>query len=108
MLHPRKGFAMADDWVMVRVRKTTAARLRTVEKSLRIAHEQGKIALDFDSQNRVAFDQIIDLLCQRQFEHADRGRKSKRKRREKLARQRLRDLVDAGQLVSNADTLKGE
>lgn len=67
------------DWIMARLRTVTHARLKAVTDSLLRAHEQGKIALDFDAQGRVSLDQVINILVDQRQQHAARRKMAGRK-----------------------------
>lgn len=71
---------MATDWIMVRLSRITHARLCKVRDSLLLAHEQGKIGLDFDPRERVSLDQVVDLLIQQRESHAARRKKAAKRK----------------------------
>lgn len=67
---------MTDDWIMVRLRRSTRARLEEVRDSLLRAHEQGKIGLEMDTRDRVSLDQVIDILIDQRKRHATRRKRA--------------------------------
>jgi hypothetical protein len=71
---------IGEEWVMVRLKRSTHASLCAVRESLLIAYERGQLALEMDARGRVSFDQVIDLLIQKRSEHAARRKKAAKKR----------------------------
>jgi hypothetical protein len=67
-------------WVMVRVDRTTHARLEKARASMLAAHEQGKIALELDSRDRLSLDQVIVYLLGHKKRHAKRRAKAAAKK----------------------------
>lgn len=67
---------MAEDWIMVRLRRLTRARLEAVRDSLLRAHEQGKIGLEMDTRSRVSLDQVIEILIDQREGHAARRKRA--------------------------------
>lgn len=74
---------MATDWIMVRVSRSTHARLDAVRKSMQLAADVGLRELVLDPRDRVSLDQIIGLLIDMREGHAERRRASAARRRKR-------------------------
>jgi len=69
---------MADSqYIMVRMDRVTHKRLCAVRDSLMVAHEQGKIALEVDSRDRVSLDQVVNILIDARADHKKRVKRAR-------------------------------
>jgi len=76
----------ASRWIMIRVDRTTHARLEKARASMLEAAEQGKIALELDNRDRFSLDQVICRLLDRRTVHAKRRVKAAKKKRDEKNR----------------------
>jgi len=76
---------MAEEWIMVRLHRTTHAELVRIRDSLRIAEAMRLLELEHDDRDRVSLDQVIRRLCEIRRRHAERRQASAARRRGDLA-----------------------
>lgn len=93
---------MATDWIMIRVDRSTHARLEAVRRSMQLAEEMNLRELVHDARERVSLDQIISELIYFRQRHAERRRAANVRRRKRKAHQRTFDrtwdqLAERGQ-----------
>jgi hypothetical protein len=76
---------MAEDWIMVRLHRTTHAELVRIRDSLRIAEAMQLLELPHDDRDRVSLDAVIRRLCEIRKRHAERRRASAARKRGDMA-----------------------
>lgn len=89
---------MGDEWIMVRVKRSTYQQLERVRNSFRVAETMGWGELEFDSRGRVSLSQVIELLIRHRDLHHARVRRSKARRRVRQLRQDSGNGGGAGDL----------
>lgn len=72
---------MEKDWIMVRIKRTTYARIEGARKSLLWAYEMRQKELRFDDRGRVSVDQVLNILLDLRARHASRRARALAKRR---------------------------
>lgn len=75
---------MAQDWIMVRLLRSTHEALERTRLSMQVADLQGQITLRRDPRHRVSLDQVIERLVAMRDRHHERVRKSKERRRQHI------------------------
>ena len=76
---------MSDEWIMVRLHRTTHTDLVRVRDSLRIAEAMRLLELEHDDRDRVSLDQVVRRLLEIRRRHAERRRASAARKRGDLA-----------------------
>lgn len=86
---------MTTDWIMVRVDKQTHKLLCAIRESMLRAVENGQVALEVDSRDRVSLDQVVRRLVEARLRHAERrtAALARRRQRAKERRQRRKRLA---------------
>ncbi len=91
---------MAEDWIMVRVSRTTHALLEQQRQSMEVGDAQGQRELVRDDRGRVSLSQIIAELCYLRERHRARVRASNARRR-----RRRRLYAEQNQLLGRQEEM---
>lgn len=78
---------MEADWIMVRIKRSTRARLEATRQSMLLAADVGLRNVELDNRDRFSLDQVIGILLDMRDRHAERRKRSAagRRRRKRSA-----------------------